>query len=323
MSVRSPEASNAALRAEITAWFGRNGVPDVQLGDEQWRALVLGTAVVEELAGQAVRLLPADDPAMLRLVPLLPAEWADAQRHAAGIWFEHTAARCGWPVEHITLGVLDAFEAHAATPAAVLERLARDAATTDVRVTALLVACASHIGAASVARWAADGSLFTSRHPQGTIPGEGAAGLLLADLPQARAAGSPRCAMLAQVAEARCEAQADGARRPDGAALGAAAQRVLAQQTGEAVDPMRIVADTGHRSGRVLELIAFMAGTLPQLDAVDDVVRVGAACGSCAAVPFMTALVLASQRAFEDRAPVLCVGNEDPQRRYAALLQSA
>jgi hypothetical protein len=315
MSVRSPDARNDALQDRIMAWFRQNGMPGLQLGAEQWRALVLGSAVVAELAARAARLLPADDPAMLRLVPLLPAEWPEAQRHAAGIWFEHTAAQCGWPIEHITLAALDGIDLHAATPSAALGRLAHEAATTDVRVTALLVACASHIGADSVARWAADGALFTARHPQGAIPGEGAAGLLLADLPQARAVDGLRFSVLAPLQEARREAPAE--------TLGAAAQRLLAGRSADADAIAQVVADTGHRSSRVLELMAFMAGTLPRLDAIEDVVRVGEACGSCAALPFVTALALASHRAQQGNLAVLCLGNEDPQRRHAALVQPA
>jgi hypothetical protein len=83
-----------------------------------------------------------------------------------------------------------------------------------------------------------------------------------------------------------------------------------------------IVADTGHRASRTLELMG-LAATLPQLDDAVDVVPVGAALGTCGAVPFMTALALASHHARERNAPVLCISNEDPYLRWAAVVRPA
>ena len=63
--------------------------------------------------------------------------------------------------------------------------------------------------------------------------------------------------------------------------------------------------------------------TLPQLDEDADVLRVGAASGTCGAVPFMTALALGRHHAVERDAPVLCISNEDAYRRCAALIRPA
>lgn len=322
MSVRSPDAGDVALREEIADWLANKGMSELSLNEEQWRALVLGTAVVEELAMQlATQLLSSEgEPPMLRLVPLLPADWPASQRNAAGLWFEHAAARCGWPIEHITLATLDAADRHAATSTAMLDRLARDAASTDVRVLALLVGCASCIGDETVARWSADGSLFTSAHPQGRIPGEGAAGLLLADLPQVRAVDGLRFAVLEPAQETRRDASADASKRADATSLINAAQQAFGKLEGGAGSVMKVVADTGHRSSRVLELMAFMAGAMPQLDEVEDVLRVGEACGECAELPFVMALALGCHEALEDGIPTLCVSNEDRQKRLVALI---
>lgn len=329
MSVRSSDARDAALQDEIAAWLARNGMADLRFGAQQWRALVLGNAVLEELAGRAAQLLLAGDDAeidaapLLRLAPLLPADWPAAHRHAARSWFEHAAGCCGWPAGHLAL-LEDAVPAADTAPAALLDRLARAAAATDARVVFLVLACASRIGDETVERWSAGGTLFSSAHPQGAIPGEGAAGLLLADVAQARALDGAAFALLQPVRETRHDACADDARRTDAAALGAAAQLALAAfpAAGEpgAVDVTKVVADTGHRSHRVLELMGCVAATMPRLDAVDDVVRVGEACGACDAVPFVAALALAAHCALDGGAAVLCLANEDPYRRSAALV---
>jgi hypothetical protein len=55
----------------------------------------------------------------------------------------------------------------------------------DESVTTLLIACASHVGDATVQGWSASDTLFTPVRPHGRIPGEGAVGLLLTDPAQA------------------------------------------------------------------------------------------------------------------------------------------
>lgn len=328
MSVRSPDARDEALQEDIAHWLAHHGMADAGFVDEQWRALVLGSAVVEELAARAVaQLLPADGkPPLLRLAPLLPPDWSPDQRQAAAMWFEHLVERCGWPAAHVACAAEAAPGLPAAIPSVLLDGLARDAAAGDApgiaSVIALVMACASHIGDSTVARWSADGSLFTSTHPQGRIPGEGAAGLLLADLDQVAAIGDARFALLEPLHESRRAISADETRRADASALGEAAERALARHGNGDGAVTRIVADTGHRSSRVIELMGFMVGSMPQLDEVDDAIRVGEACGASAAVPFITALAVASHYALDEEGPVLCISNEDPYRRSAALLQS-
>jgi hypothetical protein len=60
---------------------------------------------------------------------------------------------------------------------------------------------------------------------------------------------------------------------------------------------------------------------IAQVDAADDIVRIGLGSGSCGAVPFVTVLALARHYALERQAPVLCIGNEDPILRSAALVR--
>jgi len=48
----------------------------------------------------------------------------------------------------------------------------------------------------------------------------------------------------------------------------------------------------------------------------------GVAYGHCGVVPFMTTLALARHYALQRFGSILCVGNEDPYLRLAALVQS-
>ncbi|MFL6674549.1 MAG: hypothetical protein ACJ8LG_14805 [Massilia sp.] len=323
MTARSGDATDEALQEDIGEWLSRNGMPELRFSDEQWRALTLASAVVDDLASHAAsNMIPsAGSPPMLQLVPILPAEWPIEQRRAFGMWLKHTVDQSGWP--HANITVAPEVTAENRTPSAVLGRLAHDAGATNVPLAAMIVACASHIGDESVAQLAASSSLFTSSHPQGLIPGEGAAGLLVTDLAQARSIEGAAFALLDPVSEARRDSSADDTRRADPKLLGELVQRALKHAPAELSEVAMMLADTGHRSNRVLELMGLASAAMPQLDGATDVMCIGAATGSCGIVPFMTALALAHHHALEGAAPVLCISNEDPYRRCATLVRPA
>jgi hypothetical protein len=305
-----------ALQEEVTEWLAVNGMAELHFSDEQWRALTLASAVVAELAAQAVGEMQhqVGTQTRLQLVPILPAEWDIAHRRAVSMWLKQTVARYGWPADHI---VLNAEEA-AVNPAAVFNRLAHKGTATDASSFTMVVASASNIGDATVAQWAANGTLFTSSQSQGRVPGEGAAGLLLSD--QASLEGAA-IALLDAVEEAQRDSSADHTKRTDPKLLGELSERALKHNGINASDIAMLIADTGPRASRVLELMAHVSKGLPQLDETDDVVRVGIASGTCDAVPFITTVALGRHYVLERETPVLCVSNEDPYRRVVALIR--
>ena len=326
MTARFAEADDAGLQEEVTAWMAENGLEEIMLDAEQWRAIVMGSAVAADLASQAVGdLLPAEGtpPPMLQLMPMLPSTWHLDQRRVAGLWLRHLTVQAGWPTAHISLAAELPSDARGASPAAVLARLAHHAATSNASMVAILVACSSHLGEESISKWSANSTLFTSAQPQGLIPGEGAAGLLLADARQAHALKVEPIILLHTVDEGRRHNSADESKRADSALLGTLTEKVLLRGKATADKVAMIVADTGHRTSRVLELMGLATAALPQLDEDADVLRVGAASGTCGAVPFMTALALGRHHAIERDAPVLCISNEDAYRRCAALIRPA
>jgi hypothetical protein len=325
MVARSSDAVDEALQEEITEWLARNGMAELHLSDEQWRALTLASSVAGELGSHAASELISQEgkPPELRLVLSLPAEWNMNQRRAAGMWLKHTVTQFGWPAEHISLSEEALADSEAITPTAILNRLARDAEATVVPMVAMVVACASHIGDESIARWAANGTLFTSLHPGGAIPGEGAAGLLLTDLRQAGSIEGAAFVQLPAMEEARRDSSADEVRRVDSKLLAELTERALKRGNVALSDVAMIVADTGHRSSRALELMGHVSAAMPHLDGDGDVVRVGLTSGTCGAVPFISALALARHYALERQAPVLGISNEDPYRRFVTVIRPA
>jgi hypothetical protein len=317
MTARSNEAVDEVQQEEIAEWLALNGMAEVQFSDEQWRAVTLASTVVAELAAQAVgpMLYQVDPQAKPQLIPIVPIEWDALHRHAASMWLKQTVARYGWPADRIMLSTDDL------TPSAAFKRLGQDAASANGPLIAMVVACASHIGDDTIARWAADGSLFSASQPQGRIPGEGAVGVVVTN--QANLADAPTVALLDGIEEAKRNTSADEAKRSDPDIFKELMERALGHSTIKASDVAMLIADTGHRSSRVLELMGHLSAGLPQLDEADDVVRVGVASGSCGAVPFMAALALGRHYAVERGAPVLCVSNEDPYHRAVTLVRSS
>jgi len=309
MSVRVASAGDAAWRADAEPWLAAQGQADVGFGDAHWRALELASAAMSELADAAA--LAAADP-LLRIVPLAPADWTAAQRTAAGAWLVHVATLAGWDEGKVAVSPVPPGEP-AAAASALLSVLAGQ--TNNDPALTILLAFDSRIDQALVDRMAAGGTLFTATHPQGLVPGEGAAGLLLADTAHA--------APTLQVASTTRGASADAASRVDATDLRRLAERVLAETAIDASTVSALFADADHRSSRVLEAMALAHDDLPHLDAGIDVRTTGPACGHSGAVPFLAALALARRQALDGAGAVLCIGNADPVHRSVAVVRPA
>ncbi|MDB5790013.1 MAG: hypothetical protein JWQ80_37 [Massilia sp.] len=323
-SARSMDAVDEALQEEVSDWLELNGMAAPGFSDAQWRALILGTLVARDLAAHAVsELIPADGAApRMQLIPVLPTGWTDEQRHAVGMWFRHAVAQFGWPAANIV--PVDLPAAPGRTPGSAIlglvNQFALDSRAGDWRLAALVIACDSHIGQETVDQWAANASLFTPTRPQGLIPGEGAAGLLLTSLHGARLIDGAVFAQLHPMLEARRDASLDEVRRADTKLIAELSERVARAAGLELSEVAAIAADTDHRAKRGLELMGLASSALPQLDGTLDVARVGVALGACGAVPFVTVLALARHHALDSNAPALFISNEDPLACCAALV---
>lgn len=322
MTLRADDALDAALRKDIEDWLLLTGLPDPAWSAAQWRALVLGSAVASELAlhaaGHPDALAGPEDPQapLLHVHAFATADWNVEQCATAAAWLSETVVQAGWPEDKVRAVVMPPLGV--APGASLLTELAAQAEHGAEPVLALVLAFGSHIGADSVDEMARAGQLFAAGRPQGRIPGEGAAGLLLADAWQARLFAEP--APLLQVAFAPHQGGAAG--RPDAALLRRLADELL-PGSGDAAMVTAVYADTGHRTAPIMELMALSGALLPHLDPGLDVHRLGAACGACGDAPFLAALALAHQHALETGAAALCVANEAEQQRSAALVRPA
>ncbi len=304
--------------------------PESDFGDEQWRALALGSEVAADLAVELGRH-PALPPYMeaatagkplpplpsLHVIALLPTEWADAERAAATGWLRHLVARYGWPAARLAPPLL---AAHGQAPLPLIGQLANQARQEEQPLLCLVLACGSRIGAASVQDWADHAILFDSDHPHGRIPGEGAAGLLLADTVQGALFEDTGAALMYPASSALRAASADGKTRGDTGLLAELAAQAIATAGVNAADIAMLAADSDQRASRMTELLAMSSATVPELDLSSQLLTVGAGCGDAGTVSTLAALVLAQQQVRDGAGPTLCVTNLDPFHRGAVLL---
>ncbi|MDO8040862.1 hypothetical protein [Janthinobacterium sp. SUN137] len=294
---------------------------------EDVRALALGAEVLAELVDEALqhalsagaRASPASAPPMLRLHLLMPASWSAAQHQAGDAWLRHLAREQGWPAQ--TLPPPTEAANRPPAPFALLNQLAGHAAPPQPPGLSIVLACDSHLGELRVHVLASQGQLFSASQANGQIPGEGAAGLLLA-IPGATAPpDEPAPVLLHRAATGELPQGASQRGPADKNMLAELGRQALAAAGDDAAAGIALVsADTDQRANRVLELMQCAGAILPQLDLGEQVLGVGTACGQCGVVTTLAALAMARQAAADDGAHVLCLSNLDPLQRGALVI---
>lgn len=317
MSARCDDAVDEMLQEEVREWLAENGLSDLQFDDAQWRTLTLGSAVMRDLASQsATQLISAEGThPPIELVAFLPAEWEFAHREAATKWFQFILLQFGWPAGNIVVHDQEALiGAHVAQ---ALQGLAN--AAHHKKGATIVLACASNIAQELVDQWASSNLLFTSSHPQGQMPGEGAAAFVMLNGSQAERT-RPALTVDLYLEQEMVAISAGQARKQIPKVLAALADHVPISELATAQKVAFLVSDTGQQTPQVLELMDFAMSKLPHLDASTDVLRTGAACATAGAVPFVAALALAQHLALKHEQPVVCVSNDSPDRRALALI---
>jgi len=270
------------------------------------RAMALGGDIAADLAARATAL---GSEGVLQLLPLLPLDWPATTQVLATRWLEHCVAEAGWPKEQLLVRQ-PAAAAHAsanpappapATPLAALRAVSAQAAGNNAATLNLLLACGSDIDANAIEHLAVNGRLYGPRNPNGRMPAEGAAGILL----QAPQEAGDALRLLALHAK-------------EEATLRELAEEALAQAGGE--KPAYVAADTDHRAALMSDLMQCVEATLPGLDANTSLACVGAACGHTGAVGTLAAIALAHEQAAGSGSLALALANSDPTQRYALLV---
>jgi hypothetical protein len=262
------------------------------------RAMALAGEIA---AGLAARAAAAGSDKKLQLVPLLPPDWPAATQSLVLRWLAHSVTEAGWPLERLALHRPVTAHAAPASPLAALRALSVQAAGSAAPALSMLLACDSHIDADAVEQLAVNGKLYGPRNPNGRMPAEGAAGILL-QLPT----------------EAGDQARLLALHASDGTPLRELAAQALLQANGTA--PVYIAADTDHRAAAMSELMQCVEATAPDLDANTALACIGSACGHTGAVGTLAAIALAHEQVADSGGFALALAHSDPNQRYALLV---
>jgi hypothetical protein len=241
----------------------------------------------------------ADRAPLLTVRLLLPATWRPVEREQAVHWVRERAA-----------GVLDWARAQQAQgirwvhePLTEPDALWRELNhlllqwSRDPRPQAcLLLATDSALDPDRVAQWEASGQLFTADHQHGRVPGEAAAGLLLAHpawpAPHGAEDEVPRLGLSSPLV-ARRDKSADAVGRIGHRELLALLQAAWSRLT-VPLNEVLVLADADHRASRASELYEAVIEAQPELDPDTQVLRAGVSLGDMGDARGLLAVALAA-----------------------------
>jgi len=281
--------------APLEEWLATQPSVPRALAAQHLRAMALGGEIAGQLASQASDI---GSEGLLQLLPLIPMDWPQSTQDLAAHWLAHRAVVEGWPQERLKLRL-----ATPATPLAALRALSAQAAGPAAAVPALsaVIVFDSGIDADAVENLAVNGKLYGPRNPNGRMPAEGAAGILL-QAPSQPGEGLHLIALHAK----------------ESAALKELAQEALAQR--QDASPAYVAADTDHRASAMSDLMQCVEANAPELDTNNSLACIGAGCGHTGAVGAIAAIALANEQATESGGFALALSNTEPTQRFALLV---
>lgn len=251
---------------------------------------------------------------VLHIRLLLPVSWPEPVRRACVSWLGDKATAIGYAVEMFQIGVEPV--AGAADVWRVLDRLAQadgheDAAEAD---THMLLAAHSLVDERAVDQLDASRALLVSGNPEGLIPGEGAAGVLLSAAAPSDDLETPPLRLH------RLVHGPAGQGRAAGRALAALMQRALTIAELLPDQVAAVFSDADHRPSRAIEVAGAITACLPELDPVEQGRQLGVACGETGAVAALAVLAAAAAQAAAEDMPVLLTSVADREVRFTGLV---
>ncbi|MGH6647691.1 hypothetical protein [Aquabacterium sp.] len=298
--LQSPADDLIAKACELAEdWPAEPGVPLAHEPSPDRPAHLSGMAPP---VSEAVRLASRLPRLNIRLA--VPSAWSDAEREHASAWLrmrctlladECAAFRHSPPTPHVH--VLD----HADGLWTLLDQEAVQWSREAAPQWSLVLAADSAIDETEVERRQVVGELFTSAHQTGRIPGEAAAGLLLATAQWPGLNGqTPLPARLFRPVRLRRNKSADAAGRVGPAVLHDAMSQALTLCAATPDQLSHVLADGDHRASRTAEVFEALQTLAPALDPMLSVTRVGEACGDLGLAGALVPVALAADLAQQD-----------------------
>lgn len=304
-------------------------VPDTSPSPSRVRAIALAASLLDRCLdehGDALRTgatarAHGDSrqvAAAVRVEWLLPARWTDDERSVAARWMTDHLAAAGWDARQLRLDLRPVVDGGDALLR--VDELARGLHAKPSATPCLVIASDSHIDEETVAAQESRHALHTATTPEGRVPGEGAAAILIAT-------GSPvDMASLASLASLWRTHGADRQRPVDTpqrlqadtfkALLTTATQH--APDVTAAIDAL--VSTTDARNSRVAEALCLVEQACPDADANDALRMLGLANGDCGAVTTVACLAVATHLAATAGRVAAVLVHDDPRARHVALV---
>lgn len=244
---------------------------------------------------------------------LVPGSWSDALRPWVQTWLLEQARMAGIDARRFDVRVTSLDGAREVWPH--LQRVI-DALDQGEPRWHLLVSASSSIDAAIVSSWQSSGVLATAQNPDGRIPGEGAAGVLLASRGVAHE-GDARLWRPQLVRAEQIEATRPAEQRRQLATLAAQWQQTLGLEGAQA---QFVLHDSDHRGDLMVDAAAITASLAPDLDFSPQSLALAISAGELGPVLPLAQLALARAQLDRQAEPVLLLGVADNQQRLFGLV---
>lgn len=310
---------------ELYAAARERGAPAEALATAGLRATALLADIAATLTNDAHRRVteldvPArdEDWPLLRFDIVLPASWPQAARERARA--QVLAAAGVWPDTRVSA------TEHGARDAMAVDMLLRELASAsssaaDAPTWRIVLAADGYVDQDLVAQWDADAMLLTHANPQGRVPGEAAAGVLL---------GQAHSTSTADATDVHVALSPVTHRQKPADARGAQAEPALADLTRDlvqraAIAPdsvIHVISDADHRGSRPLEALNVASQLFEHLDTAKDCHAVGVACGHTGVAASLLTLAVACEACMqsESEPAVVTLTLQDPALRCASLV---
>jgi hypothetical protein len=182
----------------------------------------------------------------------------------------------------------------------------------------------SLVGTETVEHMSRAKELFSGRHQQGRVPGEAAAGLLVASATwRMPTDADPPLALLHPASIVRRDKSADASGRISSQTLMQALDDTLRGTGIEAGVVQHLTTDADHRATRTAEVYEVVQEKLPHLDASQQALRLGLGCGDTGVARLVACAALTAKQVQESQAPALLLGTHSPFDRLSVLLAPA
>jgi hypothetical protein len=317
---------------------------------EMLRALASLEAIVEQMVGQLESQWPALSaplasarttpnaaallPPMVSVRVGIPARWPVPAQQLASAWLHQlfephveaglkaagqsrAMASAARPAVQLHVHPVENAEAHWLLMEQQLQQWQRE------RQPGLLWALAadSLVGEDTVEQLARHNELFSGQRQQGRVPGEGAAGVLLASptWPAPTTAPAP-LALMHKASVIKRDKSADASGRVTSQARVQAVDDLLLGTGQDAKLIQHLTTDADHRVSRTVEVYETLQERLSHLDASEHALRLGLGCGDIGIARLIACAALTAAQVRESEAPALVLGAQSSFDRLAVLM---